>query len=735
MKKISKFLAVASSFAALFFASCSDIGNGTVSSEITDAVSTYRDYTVSFLGANGETLDLAAMGATRSARTIYDENVGDLDTYSFYLWGTNEVTNANITPSEVTFTADAADTTGSSGKVSLDLGASKYKLVLAAVKGSTTETTADGIKGVATYVGYANVDTRTTSTIRFVISSDGLTGESTATLTVMYDGLLTATPAGSWSAEDVDDVTNGTHGAYSITAGIYNRASGAVVGAENPLQASDFFGTAGAAYSATVQAGTYNFVVTFENAQTGKKYEYSDTIIILANNNFSATVKVPDVIESAPLAPSDFKVGYIAPSSVNDGEYNAVLGWVDKSSNERYFLVDVWDISTSSTNAETAIATIASDADWTAAINGLATTNQKKYGEDFYGSSDKGWVSGSLLKNNTNLVLKLSLGHRYIMRIAAINDAVDATSANYAYATYDLKTAYTSTDTAYDTGTSYTPVPFYLADEDLTAADKTGYAKNTNLSSCANLYRLTYHLYGGTLALDSTITGVTSDVVAYLSQDAANGVVIHAPFKDYTATTATYPSLIKNGNRWTSWRVEQVDGALYDYDDESANPLTDATENVTYYKPDNYKGCKNLDLFASYAVASADVSRFNDAEYAFVDGEVYFTEVTGKVTKVNDGYYTIDSGAGNVTLNYYYDKATDASKKKSANVAYTSLSMKITRSGSNSVVAQEDFTVSTTTRSCSFDTTPLTEGKYNVVVTGTYNGHVYTYAIVMEVKG
>jgi hypothetical protein len=321
------------------------------------------------------------------------------------------------------------------------------------------------------------------------------------------------------------------------------------------------------------------------------------------------------------------------------------------------------------------------------------------------------------------------------MRIAAINDAVDATSANYAYATYDLNTAYTSTDTAYDTGTSYTPVPFYLADEDLTAADKTGYAKNTNLSSCANLYRLTYHLYGGTLAFDSTITGITSDVVAYLSQDAANGVVIHAPFKDYTATTATYPSLIKNGNRWTSWRVEQVDGALYDYDDEASNPLTDATENVTYYKPDNYKGCKNLDLFASYAVASADVSRFNDAEYAFVDGEVYFTEVTGKVTKVNDGYYTIDSGAGNVTLNYYYDKATDASKKKSANVAYTSLSMKITRSGSNSVVAKEDFSVSTTTRSCSFDTTPLTEGKYNVVVTGTYNGHVYTYAIVMEVKG
>ena len=266
----------------------------------------------------------------------------------------------------------------------------------------------------------------------------------------------------------------------------------------------------------------------------------------------------------------------------------------------------------------------------------------------------------------------------------------------------------------------------------MTATDKTGYTKNTTVSTCANLYRLTYHLYGGTLALDSTVTNLSDDVVAYLSQDAATGVVIHAPFKNYAATTATYPSLIKNGNRWTSWRTGQVDGTLYDYNDETNNPLTDSTENVTYYKPNNYKGCANLDLFASYAVAAADVERYDDSKYVFLDGEVYFTTVENKVTKTSNHAYTMAANAGTVTLNYYYQKAD--STTRTANVAYTSLKVIVKRSGSGEVVVNPDFAASTTTRTVSFDITPLSEGKYNVEVVGTYNGHTYSYPIVMTVQ-
>jgi len=737
MKKLSKLLALAAGLATIVFASCSDLdASGTAAANVNDKTANVRDYSVSFVSANGERLNLSSLGLVSDdvGRTIYDKTSAtdkSLDNFKFYLWGTNEVTNATITPSEVTFTLAAGDTSKSTGSVALDLGAAKYKLVLAAVKGGTTETTADGIKGKATYVGYANVDTRTTSAIKFVISSDGLTGESTVSLTVKYDGLDSAD--GSWAQDDVNAVKNGTYGTYTITAGIYNRATNAVVGAEAPIEASDFFGS-GAAYSATVQAGTYNFVVKFANEGTSKTYEYSDTIIVLANNDFSDTVEVPDVIEKAPEAPASFKVGYIAPASVNDGEYNAVLTWEDTPKNEKYYLIDVWDIPTTESNKATAVpsAAITNKTAWAAAINGLANTNQTKYSNEFYGKVDQGWVSGSLLKNNTSVVLKLSLGHRYIMRIAGINDAVTDLTANYAYATYDLDEVYTSADAAYDTGTSYAPAPFYLADQDLTDTSKTGYKKNTTVSNCANLYRLTYHLYGGTLALDSTITGLKADVVAYLTQDAATGVVIHSPYKNYAATTATYPSLIKNGNRWTSWTIGQVDGTKYPYDDTDGNPLTYTEDGTKYYEPNKYKGCENLDLFASYAVAAADVERFDDSKYVFVDGEVFFTEVTNKVTKTTPHAYIMSADAGSVTLNYFYDKAT--ANKKAANVAYTSLKVIITRSGTTDVVQTGDFAASATTRSVAFNITPLSEGKYNVMVVGTFNGHTYTYPIVMTVE-
>ena len=742
MKKLSKLLAFAAGLATIVFASCSDADtSGTAAVGTNDKTSNAQDYSVSFVGANGESLSLDSLGISdssdRSARTIYDTTsatTNALDEFKFYLWGTNEITNATISPGEVKFTLDANDTSKSTGKVALALGSAKYKLVLAAVKGGTTETTAAGIKGKATYIGYANVDTRGNSAIKFVISSDGLNGESAPTITVKFDGYDadSANPGnGSWADDDVDAVKNGTYGTYTITAGIYKRSDDTLAGSTTAtaIAANDFFGTGGA-YSGTVQAGTYNFVVKFTNASTNKVYEYSDTIIILANNNFSATVEVPDVIEKAPEAPASFKVGYIEPDSVNDGEYNAVLTWEDTPKNEKYYLVDVWDIPTTTTNEKTAIATIANKEDWDLAVQGIATTNQTIYANEFYGKVDKGWVSGSLLKNNTSVVLKLSLGHRYIMRIAGINDAVTPETANYAYATYDLDTEYVSADSAYDTGKTYDPAPFYLADKDLANASKTGYVKNTTVSSCANLYRLTYHLYGGTLALDASVTNLADDVVVYLSQDAANGVVIHAPFCDYN--TPTYPSLIKNGNRWTSWRTGQVDGTFYAYDDEANNPLTDDTENVTYYKPNNYKGCANLDLFASYAVANAGVERYDDSKYVFLDGEVYFTEVTNKVTKTSYHAYTMSADAGTVSLNYYFDKGDPV--KRAANVAYTSLKVIVKRSGSGEVVVNTDFAPSTTTRTVSFDITPLSEGKYNVEVVGTYNGHTYSYPIVMTVE-
>ena len=747
MKKLSKLLALAAGLATLLFVSCSDISgddtSGNVAKGTIGKVSNAADYSVEFKTPDGANIDLSTFGISSEnsgSRTIVS-TLGTIDGLHFYLWGTNTIKNEAFDPEEVTFTVDSSDT--SKGIVTLDLEAASYYLVLAATKdaqaaGATSAT----IKGNAMYIGYANVDLRNTESIKFFINSDGLTGNGTATLTVVYDGDAGgAGSTGTWTADHKTAVSDTDK--YQITAGIFTRSAGtAVSGAASTagnIANDDFFDT-GAAYTATTAPGTYNFSVTFKNKATSKEYVWSDIIIILPNQEVTATVKVPDVIEYAPKAPTGLKVGYVVPASDDIGTYNVVITWTDASSNEKYFTLDVADVSTLITTTGTgssAVTTyspddyVTTEALWTSTITPLSASYIKTYGKDFYGNSTAGWVAGSLLKNNKHAVLKLSLGHRYLMRIAAVNDAG---TSEYAYATYDNNETYTvSTDNADDYAQgAYTCVEVTHTEFDSTSND---YKASSTYCNTANLLRLTYHLNGGSLTLKSGDTAITKDTkVYYLSQNLTQTVtgtydgipIFCAGATEDSSTTPhtlsfSYPQLVNaSGNHWTSWRNGATTGDMY------APSTAKTVIKFTYYEPGAYIGFENLDLYASYSVSSASVEAYLDKNYDFIDGEVKLVTGTA-VASVNSHSYKVKTGTDQVTVNYAFGNA--ATTTRTANVAYTSLTATVVTSN-GITVANGDFNSS---NNFVFKTTSLETGKYLIKVIGEYNGHQYSYTLAMEV--
>lgn len=716
MKKISKLLALAAAVSTLFFASCSDVDtSGSVAEGTNDKTSNAKDYSVSFYTADDTALNLSkyiAANNTASDRSIIADAL-DLSTgVYFYLWGTDALTASNSmsTPVEVPFTIDSTDT--SKGKVTLDLASSKWNLVLAAAN-ATGLTSISAVKSAAYYIGYANVDLREADSIKFYLATDGLTGTGKADITLVYDGLDSA--GGTWTSDHVTAVTStAAADGYVIKASVQLRTTGALADGTSELTVtnSDFFGTGTTLTTISAAPGTYNFVVSFTSNASGKTYEWSDIIIFVPNQTITQTVKVPDVVMYAPDAPEDFQVGYVTPSASDKESYTAVLQWTDNSNNEKYFEVEIWNLPSS----VGLTAGITTDALWNTAINGLDPDVYKlTLDDEFYGDiKNKGWVAGSMLKNNEHVALTLALGSRYIMRIASVNDAG---TSPYAYATYDLDTDWTDAD-AFHTGT-YEVEPYALKEIDpapAAAADAYVPAASGDFAITASLFRLTYYLNGGTYTFASGVTA-TDKLVYYLSQDVlGSGVPVFDPFNDPAAATAAYPFLVKNGNRWTSWRNGILEGDMY-----ATSTATDHS-GFTTYDPSEYLGCANLSLFASYTVASAEVEVYQHENYNFVDTELVITG-TG-ATKTADNYYLIDNnGAGAMQVAYTLKSGRTA-------FTYDSITAKITKLSDESVVANGPFTSAGT---YSFKTTQLSVGKYQLLIIGEYKGNQYSYNITLDI--
>ncbi len=741
MKKLSKLLALVAGFATLFFIGCSDLNDqGTVSNEITDKTSNAKEYTISFAAADGTNLELSSLGInsnTISSRTIVADAIDLSGTgVYFYVWGKNEVATgaaATISPTEVTFVPDDNSTT--TGTVVLDFPSSKYYFVLACTTERLTGTiTPENVKLKSVYIGYANVDLRNSDEIKFYISSNGLEGTGGFKLKLYADD--------SWSAEHLEKINNGED--YTITAAPYVLSTGDILNNEylHDVDKAKFIdNTKGDVYELSgISPGAYTFSVIFTNSKTTLSYEYSDIIIILPNQKVEKDIPIPDVVEYAPDAPTLLKVAYIEPEDSNLDEYDAILEWEDMSTNEKYFEINFLDVSTQpdskvdvamqtafealktketslvsakadfvtapTDNAkkaayenavseyETALA--AAKTKWEAAKNGVNSNLVYTYSKEIYGNPNEGWVAGSLQRNNKHVVIRLTLGKRYLFSIAAVNDAG---KSSYTYATYSSDIEWTDTDefnvsavpytgkkyatkkakaagtSSFTTSNPYnkaTDLPSGVTTVFISAANASsntdpitgtgldsltdnteyfyvttaGYEDATSLT--ANLYRLVYHLYTGTY-VSSGSDSTTDDIVEYLCQ---GDIDLKCPCKPIGGTE--YPQLYNIANkRWTSWKDSGIAGT----DHGTKTTVTESGVKFTYYDPGDYKDYSNLDLYASYSLTDAAVVAYNDADYDLVDiaaGEVQWQ--SNSVTLTTDGtapaggpYYASEGAASEIS--------------------------------------------------------------------------------------
>ncbi|MBQ9207846.1 MAG: hypothetical protein IJ158_14190 [Treponema sp.] len=773
MKKISKLLALAAAVSALFFASCSDLSDSSdaiVSDSIDKSASSDKEYGIQLYAEDGDALDLTKWGVTdsttSSSRTIVAEGLGTNLTVTsqvtFWLYGTNQLNGSDTSisnPKSVTFTLDSNSTT--TGKVTLGLSASRWNLTLVACDASQVAATATPtiaeVKAAAYYIGYANVDLRSATTLKFYLTADGLAGTGGAKLTFYFDGMTGETGKGTWTKDHADTVLADS---YTITADITSRLQNITSNPQtvdpakflpaSPAENQLYSVAEGSTVNwASIAPGTYNLEVKFtcpasaSGGDLAKSYVWSDIIIILPNQTIEKNILVPDVILYKPLKPTDFAVGYVTPTSTVTNTYNAVLAWTDKSNNETYFEVQYTNLAGTSV----ALSDEVDDDDkWTTQTAGLDASNTVTLGEDFYGNTSLGWVAGSLVKNNKAAVVKLSLGTRYLFRIAAVNAAGHS---EWSYATYDLAGDQSNLSTGTSTA-SYTPVAYSIYKIDDTSKD---YAVDgAEVALCANLYRLTYHLNGGSYTFKSGGTATTADLVYYLSQKPepssttaitvtggviTDGIPILTPSGNPNLETPTFSQLLSGTNMWTSWRRNAVEGTIYqntstDYPSYSASDPALATVDAhEVYLPDGYLGFKNLDLFASYTVSSAKVEIYNDITYDFKDGELAITGATGS-GKSYTFTYTNSTSATSLTL-AYTQAAVDTDDKTAHQKAfkYDNISYSVTNNATSKVVAVG--TLDPTTYNDTFDISSFGDGKFNIKVVGEYKGKQYSYVIVLEI--
>ncbi len=455
--KINQIVRAAGIFAVsaitFFAASCSNsLINGEVASgngkELKIAIDNYED--------------LVASGSeSGSERTIISDSYTFDDSLDFYLYGESD-DGAKINPTKVTINADDSDNTV--GKVTISAESANWNFTLAAVQSDSTVTKKSEMMAEAVLIGYSSVDMTNGDTVKFTLSTDGLTKKSTVAMKIYTDG---------W------DFTDAAYADYTVTAGIYKIFGGEDIGStETKIASLTNTAPSDANYKLTdeVAPGTYLFKVTF--TKDSKTYVWSDYIKILPGKTMEESVGIPNVIGVAPSAPTGFVAAYIDGSedTVATGYYTTELAWTRGSYNEKSYELDILEL-----DSDTALPT--SDTDWATAVTTgtLTSYDQKSFVEsEFY-------VSGALTGGNKNVQLKLALGKRYAARIRAVNHVGNS---DYAYVTVGGTTT---------NGTAFT-------------------------STVINRYRITYVTQGGSYTENGT--AVTFKSVYYSSENTTDGYTI-----------------------------------------------------------------------------------------------------------------------------------------------------------------------------------------------------------------
>lgn len=466
---------------------------------------------------------------------------------------------------------------------------------------------------------------------------------------------------------------------FTAKAGIYLLTTGADAGADaaKTEQSVAFTDTTkdeanAVAYTiASFTPGTYLFKVTFEKTGSNKKFYWSDVLVVLPGKTINNAVGIPNVIGEKPEAPTEFKAGYVENSEDKfSGWYTTAFEWERGSKNENNFEIEVLEFN----DADTVTPPADADAAWTTALTAGSSVT---YGSKF--SSEANYESGSLLSGNTKAQLRLELGKRYFARIRAVNDAGES---------------------------AWTLVA--LADA---PAEPTGTQKFTGTT--INRYRLKYFMNGGTYYADKTAAdagtgGSTADKVSYHCEDSAAGTEIIKA--DGT------PIIKKNTYTWSYWSKD-------------ATSETASRYNEPGVAPENYKGYKNLDLYAMFA-ADAGVAIFDKKSLEIQDGWITVDTgtLTGKTATIEVATET------EVKWTFTPGEVKDAEGKKIENFAYDKVNFTVTKGGTTFEAKSADNIGAAKAAEFAMSLSNLPAGIYQVMFTAHYGTTTVSYPITTTIK-
>lgn len=654
-KSIFAFFAIC---AAMIFASCSNIVDANVSSSSEDKNTLNIEVT-----NYDEVVTRASKSANHASRTIIPDSF-DSDRVDFYLYGTN-TSGGTFGPSKVDFKGNAEAAGGTSktvGTVSIPANSAVWEFTLVAVTSGAAAPTETTLKNDAVLIGYSSMDMLNGDTAKFTLSPDGLTKEAKIAMKLYTDGWQLPT-------------------GFSAKAGIYLLTTGADAGTDAAATEKDVAFTAttkdeanAVDYTiASFTPGTYLFKVTFEKTGSNKKFYWSDVLVVLPGKTIDNVVGIPNVIGTAPAAPTDFKAGYVENSEDKfSGWYTTAFEWKRGSKNENNFEIEVLEFK----DADTAVTPPTSDDEWTTA---LAAGTSVTYGSKF--SSEANYKSGSLLSGNTKAQLRLELGKRYFARIRAVNDAG---------------------------GSVWTLVA--LADAPAEPTGTKAFTGNT-----INRYRLTYFMNGGSYYTDKTTAdadtagtgGSTADIVSYHCEDSTTGIEI---------IKADGTPIIKNNTyTWSYWSKDGKSETASRYNEPGTDPA-------------NYKGYKNLDLYAMFTT-DASVAIFDKKSLDIQDGWITVDtgNITGKTATIEVTTQT------EVKWTFTPGEVKDAAGNKIENFAYDKVNFTVTKGGATfeaksaddvSAVNKADFTMSLSN---------LHAGVYQVMFTAHYGATTVSYPITATI--
>lgn len=488
------------------------------------------------------------------------------DTLHFYLYG--EATNGQKTgtdPENNKNLIEIENIESATGAFTMDLKPYNWTLTLFVSKESGQDNFATAFTK-ALLVARAHVDlTSYSSAAKFYLTSVGLTGNGTVKGDVTLDGWTL--PEGS-----------------TIQAGLYNLVSGEAISGKlyppAPQSASgfttagkiEFGGTTGA----QVPAGIYDFAVTITLAN-GKKFIYSDALVVVPGKDTDCTVAVPPIIDVVPDAPEKFFASWDdttvdAPNYAPD-TFSCVFTWEDKAKNEAGFRIQIQEV------LEDAADIVGSGTPGAATWN---TGSAAVYYDSEVFSNELYYVDGSLMRNNECVVLRLPLGRKYTARIWAVNDA--GTSDPVVCEIADPATNVVAAERLAKTKVTVDNLSYFYGWNAVDGSFKTGKQKDgttpATLSDCLGLTRFTYHVQGGSWAteLAAAITATTfAEKVAAVkaneaggkyNRDKINKVVYFA--QSTTAIDALKTgaplwkfadnALQKNGLPISSWNQDTVNG-------------------------------------------------------------------------------------------------------------------------------------------------------------------------------